>query len=460
MFGVSDWQQRLRNRLGTLWWYSSLQFCVSRFGDVVNIYIALVLVPDVIPKEQLGVVLPLTQILLFVNLPFSVILQTALKFLSVFHAEGEFGKIKKLLRDMAVLSMALSAIVVSCLLFGTGFVQARLKFHDPWVIPLIAGIGIVSCWQGVTTAAIRGLQEFRWFIIHSLLAPFVRIVFIALLLRRFQLSGYFATALFVGLSVVSVNLLGLRRHLGRSVLMESYHSHLSEMGRFLIPIALMMSAMMIQTVVEPWVIRHRLAAADSAGYYMVAILGGIPAFMGAAIAPFFFPIISRKHERGESTRRMHGQALMFTLILSGAAALLMGLFGSKILCLRKSWKLYSAYAPFIWQMGLMGTLRAVSIIHMTHEAACRRFGFLWYSVPILFLEAALLYALMGWGFFRSLLPAGIWQAVDTFIVRDLQFVFSFMLGARLMLALCVLVDILAARSGESRSTAGGQAWRG
>jgi len=69
--------EKLENRLGPLWWYTIILFIAQRFGDVLNAFIGLWLVPRYVPQEELGAVLPLSQVggvlaLLVRGMPFSV----------------------------------------------------------------------------------------------------------------------------------------------------------------------------------------------------------------------------------------------------------------------------------------------------------------------------------------------------------------------------------------------------
>ena len=52
----------LRTKLGPLWWYTLMIFLVQRFGDVINAFIGVWLVPRYVPMEELGSLRPLMQI--------------------------------------------------------------------------------------------------------------------------------------------------------------------------------------------------------------------------------------------------------------------------------------------------------------------------------------------------------------------------------------------------------------
>ena len=64
---------RLHVRLGDFWWYSLMLFAALRFGDLINAFVGLWLVPKYVPSEELGAVLPLTQ---FATMSFLMFIMT------------------------------------------------------------------------------------------------------------------------------------------------------------------------------------------------------------------------------------------------------------------------------------------------------------------------------------------------------------------------------------------------
>lgn len=45
---------------------------------------------------------------------------------------------------------------------------------------------------------------------------------------------------------------------------------------------------------------------------------------------------------------------------------------------------------------------------------------MWYSVPLMLLEAATLYSLPGWHLFKGIVPSAVWSAVDSAWTTSLQ----------------------------------------
>jgi len=70
-------------------------------------------------------------------------------------------------------------------------------------------------------------------------------------------------------------------------------------------------------------------------------------------------------------------------------------------------------------------------------------------------EVALLYCLMGWGFFKPWLPGAAWRAVDAAVRPDLSFVVALILLARGAIAAGIAVESLRLRAGARACAAAG-----
>lgn len=94
----------IKGRLGELWWYTILLFVAQQFGAVINAFIGLWLVPKYVPQQELGAILPLAQVGTALTVPLSVLAITFSKYVNLFATQGEYGKVKVLLRDVFCLS--------------------------------------------------------------------------------------------------------------------------------------------------------------------------------------------------------------------------------------------------------------------------------------------------------------------------------------------------------------------
>jgi len=439
--GVLHPVRKLKSRLGPLWWHSLLMFAATRLGDVVNLYVGAFLVPAFVSQRELGMVLPLTQLGLLMAVPINVVSRTAAKYMNVFKTHGELGKIKRLLRDLIVVSLIYSVFIVFYLWFGRAFIGARLKFDSPFIVVLVAAIGVVACWVPAATMASQGLKEYYRLTASRIVRPVVRLIFILLLLDALGIVGYLSATLVSGVAVIAFLIGGIRQYLRKSIKAESYHENAKTMLAYLIPVGLTVLLAGLQKTAEPWIVRQRLSAMDSAGYYVATVFGSIPMYVVGAILPFLFPVVSERHELRQSTRRLHIQSAAMTFVVGMAIVVLLRLSARSLLSLRPSWSAYVGYAPYLWRLALMTTLNSVFLCHMWHENACRRFRYLAYYAPLVILEVVILYALMGWPLLQDWLPTVVWEPVARWDVRRLSFIVTAMIVSRAIVACCVVVEM-------------------
>ncbi|MFC1462605.1 hypothetical protein ACFLQU_03260 [Verrucomicrobiota bacterium] len=363
------------------------------------------------------------------GVPLKIVAYVAMKYINVLSVRGDHGKVKSILRDLALLNAVLSFFIVGSLYLFWGEIRAAMKVEDDRILWILAALAVLSCWSPVVLMVSQGLKRFHRIIFSRILGPVARLVVILLLLRKLQIAGYLMGNVAQPLAVIILLVAGLRRYTSRRVTCESYRQHLPEMVSYLWPIGAMTLITALQFAMGPWIVRQYFSPAESAGYYMAAMFGNIPMWVAPAMIPFLFPLASEQFERGESTRRMHLQALAVICVIGLGISLFLLLGGQRILALRRSWRTFQDYSPYVSLLALVATLEVLMRCHTLHEAACRRFGFLKYQVPVVAAElGALFLALTYW---RS------WV--------DMASVVMVMLVSRVITSVCIGVELLTAR---------------
>jgi O-antigen/teichoic acid export membrane protein len=254
----------------------------------------------------------------------------------------------------------------------------------------------------------------------GLLGPYVRLAGMLALLAPLGALGYLLAQLGTSGFGVCFGLVVLYRALSRMGCRVSYRPHAREMLAFALPLVALTLVGRIQGPVEAMVIRHRLPTIDSAGYYYAVMLGNIPGYFTGAMIPFLWPILSDRFERGQQTEGLLIQSMLFNLVLGAAFVGLFALVMPWFFTLPGPWKPYGAYAGFVWQAALIGTLKTAQAIYTAHEMACRRFIYMRYLIPLILAECALLYVLPGWAALRPWLPATLWNWVASRYQPSLQ----------------------------------------
>ncbi len=446
--GLKSIKRRVKERLGPLWWYAAVMFGVQRLGDLINIYIGLWLVPHWIPASQLGALLPLGQIGALLSLPLAVVLTPFLKFVNVFAARGEMGKVKALIQDVLAIVAVSSVGVAIYTYLVCPLVFDRLRVGGGGLGWLLCGLAITSALAPVLANALQSLRNFRVIAASGLIPPPIRLAALWLLLPTLGLVGFFSVQLLVVVVSIGIAAWGLRNVLSPSIKRESYHGHLREIGRFTLPILILTMASSIRSTCETVVIRHALPDMESAAYYLVSRFAEIPNSFWGAISMVFFPLISERHEQGIGSNRLLRHAMMFTLAAGGVMGVALTWGADWLLGLQASWRVYRSYD---WLMGVL-VIRTVlfqaATCFFTYEMACRRFRFVPFIVVLECGSAGLLYGLTHVGFFRPYLPPSWRNALSSIQACRLDFVVTFMLVVSCLYFLVAMLDMLVPKKND------------
>ena len=437
---------KVHAKLGDLWWYTALLFVAQRFGDAVNMVLGIWLVPKYVPMQELGAVLPLLSIVGIVGLPFAVVTTPFIRFLAIYSKNGELGKAKSMLRDAFVASAALLLVSFLIAVFALPFFFERLWIGQGCLGILVVAVALTGTLATIVNAAVQGLGKFDAIVaINAISAPFRLIAFIVLLPFR-PLSAYFVgQAAQPGLSIVG-GLWACRRILGKSVRAMPY---LREDGRkilrYTLPVLLWSVATTISGNVDMMLVRHRLPAFDSAGYYVISRFSEIAAYLGSAFSFLLFPMASTCGAKDAKSLKLIRHAV-FGCAASGALiAGLLAVGGEWLLSLTSVWR---PYVGFSGEMSLLALNSAIGIAMtclISFEMAQNRFGFLRYLVPLLAVKTVLLLSLCGCAFFGDLVPAAMTDAVAALNPNRLPFLVAAFLVFNVIGVVMLAVDVFTVR---------------
>lgn len=419
-------KDKIKARIGPLWWYAAVMFCIQRVGDLINIYTGLWLVPKWVPPDQLGALLPLAQIGGVLGLPLGILLIPFTKYLNAFGAREETGKVKALLSDALVLTCLSAFIVTAYTWYSAPFVFERLRIGGAGLIWLLCGIAVTSAFMPVLNNTLQALKSFRVIGHVGMFSAPIKLVCMWSLLPIFRLHGFFTAQFIANLISMGISFLALRKVLTRTIQRDSYRMHLREMWFYTLPVAVMMGASSIQTTAQLLIIRQRLPDVESAAFYFCSRFSEIPSALWSAIAVIFFPLISEAYEKGRDTRRVLFQVLLFSLAGGAAIAVSLGAASSFIFGMVEGWREYKPYAYLVGWLSLINVFRVGLACFTTHEMACRRFGFIYYLAPLSLVEAFLLVTLTGYTFFTPYVPASWVNWMGTLRAARLEFIVGVM----------------------------------
>ncbi len=429
----------LHTRFGDLWWYTALVFIAYRVADLINAVIGLWLVPRYVRPEELGAVLPLTQVGLALGVPLSILLLPFSKYLNRYASNGEWGKVKSLLRDVFLLTGAVFILILVAAWFILPAVFLRMRVENGSLGLLIVVSGIVSALLPVFTGALQALKRFKIISLNSLVSAPLRLATMLIALPVRGLSGYFTGQIVPALYAIGATCFSLRGLFTRKIAFEPYlRADFRPMLRYLAPVAAMVSAGALQTGIETFVIRHRLPDAASAEFYIISRFAEIAAYGGATLMFVLFPLAAERHSEHRFTTRLLRHAILGTAASGLGIALLLGLFGDRLLSLIPQAAPAPGAAARMALLAVIYTLRTCTGCYTSCETACGRFRFLRGWSAVILLETTLLYALNGYTFFQGILPEPWISAIARFNPARLDFALGMMLAASLLHTLPII----------------------
>jgi len=400
---------KIKARLGELWWYTLVLFIVQHLSAVINALIGLWLVPKYVPQQELGAVLPLTSVGAVLALPLAILVMPFLKFLSKYMAQGEAGKVKKLLRDVFVITLVVFIVVSFASYFFMPFIFKRMRVENGMLAFLIIISGILGTLAPVFSTALQALKKFKMMSLLGFAGTLVRFLTLVITLPVRGLSGYFVGQITPLLFSMTAVVVALRKHIGPNIKIASYWTaDWRPILLFTAWNALLYSISQIMGTTEVFVIRHRLSDVESAGYYMISRFAEIAFYISSACNIVLFPLISEQHENGGKTaHRLLMQSMGVSFVLGGLFALLISPVTYALFRLNPDWSMYSAFVPYLLPLCIVHVIRGVTNNFIIYKLVKSEFDFIPVFGLIFGIETIILYCITGYTFFTPWLPS-VW----------------------------------------------------
>jgi O-antigen/teichoic acid export membrane protein len=398
---------RLRARLGDFWWYSLLVFVSARLGDVINAFVGLWLVPKYVPQEELGAVLPLTQVAGVFGLPLGILVYTYMKFLNTYNTDGELGKVKALIRTFIVLfiAAALLGTVVSIMLMPHFFERIRIVSGSLGVIILASAVlGAIS---PVFITPLQALKRFNAYTLINFLTAPLRLVVMLVAMPFRALSGYMLGQASVPAFQILASIFVLRRDIHPSIkAVPFWREDGGKMVRYSLGVTGWIGVATLIAAVQSMIIRQRLPEVESAAYYMISRFAELGTYLGLSISALLFPFAAEAHAKGQDASRLFIRTSLVALGFGLLVAVGLAVLGKPIFELMPPWQ---PYVPYVTDMVLLSVALTLYLIcgnFCAYEVANNRFSFLCFTIPQAFLTVGFQACFTGYSFFDGILPAG------------------------------------------------------
>lgn len=443
---------RLRARCGEFWWWTALIFVSCRAGDAINAFIGLWLVPRCVGSDELGAALPLMQACSAFGLPVAILVIPFSRWLTLYAAAGQIGKVKRLL--WLVLGGVAAAFLLAIL--AARFVMPglfeRLRVEEGSLGLLIVGAGLVGPCSTAFTNALQGLKRFGALALANAVAAPARLVAMLAAMPFRALSGYVVGQAASPAVNVAISAAALRKDLGGGVKSVPLgRGDVLAMVRYTIPIAAYVTAGTLLSAWQTLLFRQRLPEVESAAFYVISRLAEVAAYAGISISLVAFPMAAEAGRDGADAMPLLRKMILGTLLPGFALTALFAVAGAPIMRLVPVWEPYGPYSGLLAAYSARVTLIAAVGVFASFQIAAARFGFMWYWLPLTIADTGVLVALTGYGAFEGVLPDAAVEWMRSLNAATLPFFVWWLVASGAAMAAAVALHIAAIARRESQN---------
>jgi len=431
---------RIHARVGDLWWYSAMIFVTCRFGDVINAFIGLWLVPKYVGPQELGAVLPLQQLTSFLTVPLGVVAIVFAKYVNTYAAHGEYGKVKGFIRDVLGISAILFVICIVGAYLIMPFFYERLRIASGLLTVLILASGFIGAIGQLVGSTQQGLKRFKTMSLMSFVSAPVRLVTMLVAMPIRALSGYMLgqatpTAVTTALSAYDTH-----RALKSYPPDYSWRKDWKSILNYTWPIAIYTVASLIFSAITTTVYRQRLPEIESAANYILSRFSEIAGYVGASISVILFPLVAESHEKGHEDTNLLRKAVIGTLVPTGVLALVFVFTSSWLFSLTETWSVYKPYAYLLPLLTLISGASSLISATISYEMACRRFGIATFICAFTLLWVIFIVSFLGYDYYNGKLPFSIVEAMrNLHLARLDRLTYTAIVSAAIQLFVILLV---------------------
>lgn len=417
-----------KSKFPDLIFYSGFIFVLSQVGAVLNFTTNLLIVPNYLSANELGLIAPVTQYTALGALPLTVVSIFVIKFVSRFEANNEWGKLKRLTRDLICLGGASTIFLTVVFVASFDKFAVRMGIKSKWILLFMVIHLFVSSWTPLVSILTRSMQRYFIMAFAALINPLVLMICAVVLLPVYGLIGYLVALIISTAAALGVSVYAIYEYFSphKEKMKPYFYECKGVLFRYLPLFVMGSGSSWLWGFIPPFVIKHFLPEQDAAGFYFVQRLAMLPMYAVSSLTVVLLPILSSKFERKEGTTQTVKGTIAYALISGVLVVILLYIFSPLMFRLVPQWRDYMAYSKYIWIMAVVVIMGNVNSIISMDFASKWFFRHGWYRLPITYGLVILLYCLFGWGGVKSFVPYSIWSYVDNNLPRNIMLVLMIM----------------------------------
>lgn len=370
---------KLLDKVDEIYKHGALMFVATTAANVCN-YLFHLIMGRMLGPADYGALASLLSLFFIITTPVKDAIRTVIsKYVAVFKAHNEFGKIRYLTHK-AIQQLFFYGFLFFLLIgFASGLIASFLKI--PSIIPVIVlgSAVLVSVVLPVGWGVLQGVQEFGKLGMSILVEAGLRLVSaIALVWLGLRVSGAIGACALSNLIALALLFFPLSFLLKGKEKDTGINSR--EIYRYFWPTLITVLCFTSLTQFDITLVKHFFLAKEAGYYSAAALMGRIVLFLPMAIAMVMFPKTSELHALKQDSSAVLRKSLLVVAGMCGLITLFYFLFPRFMITVFFG-KTFVAGAPLIGLFGIAMTLFAMVNILMFYFLSIHRMNFLWALLP-------------------------------------------------------------------------------
>ncbi|MFQ5442038.1 MAG: oligosaccharide flippase family protein [Thermodesulfobacteriota bacterium] len=354
----------------------SILFVGTMAGNFSN-YLFQFFMGKYLPVEDYGTMNAVFSMLVIVAIPSTTIMLVLARYVSIFMAESDMGKISSLYRNsLKKIGLLGCAFFLPFLLFRTP-IAGYLNITSTMPVVIIGAAVMLTFIVTVNFGILQGLQKFYYLGagmgstgVLKLLSGVILVFF------GLGLNGAVASVVCSSLLVFAFTSVPLAGYYAAGDWAGPVQKHTRDIVSYSMPVLASTFAITVLTNVDLILVKHFFPALEAGLYASIAILGKTILYLPAAFVLALFPIVSGSKGVDDKTFRILDRALLYTVGISLAGVLLFTFFSEVIIKICFGDR-YLHSAPLLKYYAFSMMSMAVMTVLVSFNLARSRTGFLY-----------------------------------------------------------------------------------
>lgn len=240
--------------------------------------------------------------------PFSLGL-VIVKFIS---AEKNKNKIVNLASWVERRSFLFGLLVGTLVLVLSPFISNFLHISNTLLVSFVAPMFIVGIVTFFNRSTLQGLLKFKGLVANFVSEAALKLIFaVVLVLAGYRVFGALLGSLIAGSIALLMTRVMLKGYLGK----VTKRPDIASLIKYSIPVLLMTISVTSLYSMDLVLVKHYFPTFEAGIYSSLSTLGKIVFFGASPVFAVMFPLVSKRHARGESFRKIFLYSLAITLVV-------------------------------------------------------------------------------------------------------------------------------------------------